>query len=232
MIHQDYVMRQVTQFIQVLLHVLGLTKKKRYQAALDAIDQAFQELAGLSLDSAISISGSALIGFLVGVNVYEGREKCLMAATLFKEAGTIHAAQGRFDESYECYLKALTLLLEVLLDEDKVALPDYAPSVSELAAELKGYVLPVETSTTLFRYYERTGAYAEAEDTLFEMIGAEADNADIIKMGIAFYERLKQKDDKTLLAGNLPRNEVEDGWAELLTYQAVGQHDTDAADLS
>jgi tetratricopeptide (TPR) repeat protein len=219
-IHQDYFMRQVAQFVQVLLHVLGLSKKKRYQAALEAIHEAFQEVLGLSYDSASAMSEEVLVEFLtLGEMATLGREKCVMAATLFKEAGVIYAAQRDLDESYECYLKALRLLLAVLLDGDGVGLPDYAPGVGELTAALREYILPVETKAMLFRYYEQTGAYAKAEDTLFEMIEMKTNNADMVEIGVAFYERLRQQEDEILTAGNLPRDEVEAGLAELQTYR-------------
>jgi hypothetical protein len=39
-------------------------------------------------------------------------------------------------------------------------------------------------------------------------------------MGMAFYERLKHQSDEVLESGNLPRDEVEAGLAELQVYQS------------
>ncbi|MFL5697429.1 MAG: DUF6483 family protein, partial [Ktedonobacteraceae bacterium] len=80
--------------------------------------------------------------------------------------------------------------------------------------------LPLKTKIKIFRYFEKMGSYARAEDVLFEMVEGEekekepADN-EVIEQGIAFYNRLLKKSDTDLKAGNLSREEVEEGLAQL-----------------
>ena len=97
-------------------------------------------------------------------------------------------------------------------------MPEYAPSVEDITTGLDAYVLPAPTSLALLRYYERAGAYGRAEDALFEALEAEPGNADAIEAGLAFYKRLRQQTDAALVAGNLPRDEVKAGLAELRTH--------------
>ena len=222
MIREGYVERLIAQFSQALAHILGLTKRKRYKAALAALAQAFQEL-GISFESVSELSESWLIATLtLGESAAAGREKCGYAIALLREAGAIHAAQDQLDESYEYYLKALHLLLTLLRRDSGAALGNYEPIVEELVAELRTctLVLPVETSAALMDCYEQNGAYGKAEDVLFEMIEASPGNMEVVGMGIAFYERLKHQSDEVLESGNLPRDEVEAGLAELQVYQS------------
>ncbi len=66
---------------------------------------------------------------------------------------------------------------------------------------------------------EAVGRYADAEDALFEAIDAAPDDSGPIDSGILFYQRLLAKDDAELEAGDLPRDEVKTGLAELLGRQ-------------
>lgn len=222
MIREGYVERLIAQFSQALAHILGFTKKKHYKAAVAAIAQAFQQL-GISLESVDELSESWLVTTLMlGETAAAGREKCAYAVALLKEAGVVHAAQGRVDESCEYYLKALHLLLELLRRDGGVRLASYVITVEELVAELRAcdFILPVETNQALMDYYEQIGAYGKAEDVLFEMIEASPGNMEVVGMGIAFYEHLKHQSDEVLESGNLPRDEVEAGLAELQLYQS------------
>jgi Flp pilus assembly protein TadD len=67
----------------------------------------------------------------------------------------------------------------------------------------------------IFRYYEKTGRYAQAEDVLFEMLEANPSDSDLRASGAAFYARLKKKSPTDLAVGNLSRDEVEEGLEKL-----------------
>jgi hypothetical protein len=47
------------------------------------------------------------------------------------------------------------------------------------------------------------------------MLDAGPDNEAIVKLGLAFYQRLLAQSDATLAAANLPRAEVEEGLKQL-----------------
>ncbi|HEV2660598.1 MAG TPA: DUF6483 family protein, partial [Ktedonobacteraceae bacterium] len=66
----------------------------------------------------------------------------------------------------------------------------------------------------LFAYYELSGQYARAEDTLFDLLET-GNNREMVESGRAFYTRLLAKSDADLQAGNLARDEVDEGLAQL-----------------
>lgn len=217
MLRDDYVLRLMAQFARALAHVLGLSRRRDYPAALVAIDEALDQLLGLKLGAVLDLSEAQLLAALTlgGSAAEEGRARAAFLAALLREAGAIHAAQDRLTEGYACRLKALHLLLALLLHDRDASLPPYAPPVAGLVADLGDYVLPVETNRLLMHYYEQVEAYDKAEDALFEALAVEPGNPDLLAAGLAFYDRLWQQDDEALVAGNLPRDEVESGRAEL-----------------
>jgi hypothetical protein len=142
-----------------------------------------------------------------------------MLTTLLKEAGDVAAAEDRTEDSRECYLKALHLLLDVLSREEMFECPEFVPKVEMIVAALQSAPLPVRSAAMLMQHYERTGEFAKAEDALFTMLDAEPDNDTLKGFGITFYQRLLAQSDATLVAANLPRAEAEDGLKELQARQ-------------
>jgi hypothetical protein len=65
------------------------------------------------------------------------------------------------------------------------------------------------------RRYESTGQLAKAEDMLYSILDASADDKGSTEFGAAFYERILRQSDAMLMAGNLPRTEAEEGLQEL-----------------
>ncbi len=217
MLHHDYFMRQISQLVQVLRYVLGLTKKERYAEALDALDEALQEFVGLSLDSLLAMPAPALFNFLsLGGGVFEGQGKLLLAVALLNQAGDTFAAQGDYEQSDRAYRKALELLLAVITEVDENVLPEYIPRVAELLVKLESAPLPLETWIAIFHYHEARGAYAEAEDLLFELVEIAPDWERVVEVGLAFYDRLLAKSDAELIEGGLSRDEIAPGRADLL----------------
>ncbi len=218
MIRQDYVLRLVEQLSQALGQILGFRKRGQYEAALGVLDQISRQFVGLSADSLLQLSADELSGLVAFDQSAEiAYEKCVLMATLLKQQGAICAEQGRVEASVDCYLKALHLLLVALMAGNQVPRPDYAPKVADLVADLDACIIPTATNLLLMQYYEQTGAYARAEDTLFEMLAGEPGNAELIAIGLAFYERLSRQSDEALVAGNFTRAEIEAGRAELHT---------------
>jgi hypothetical protein len=144
------------------------------------------------------------------------RDRTLLGATLLREAGDIAIATGRHDEGRAQYLKALHLLLEMRDESEASELPEFVPKVEMLVAALDAAPLPLSTHALLMRHYEATGQFAKAEDALYAMLEVEPGNARLIEFGNAFYRRLLGQSDTALAAGNLPRNEVEEGLQRLM----------------
>ena len=112
----------------------------------------------------------------------------------------------------------LLLLLDSALRDPGLTLPDYVPTVESLDAELSAHTLPITTQQELLLYYEQAGVYAKAEDILWAMLQAAPGDCAIVGAGRALYTRLQHLSDAALIAGNLPRDEVDGGLADLDTY--------------
>lgn len=94
-----------------------------------------------------------------------------------------------------------------------------AEQLSEKAYQAIGeQALPIYVTSqiNLISYYEKASQFADAEDCLFKALEVVGDNPQILARGKAFYEQCRKQADGRLEAGNLPRNEVEEGYEELL----------------
>ena len=210
----------IEEFIQALARVNALKQGQHWQEAAGAVDEEFQRLIGTGAQAVARLTETELLARLIrGEPTQAVHEKTLMLTALLKEAGDVAAIQGRAEESRSCYLKGLHLLLETLAREEVSAFPDFVPRVEMFAAALHGSLLPLETQALLMQHYERSGQFAKAEDALFAMLETEPGNAGLVDFGIPFYERLQGQSDASLVAGNLPRPELEAGLAELRKRQ-------------
>lgn len=215
MLREDYILRIARQIAETVARLLGLTREQLYPQALEVIDQAMREQLGISSALAAQLPESTLIGLMTVDSVVDAG-RLLLLADLLRLEGDIHAARGAEAEADRCYRKALNLFLEAASRLAPHALPDEFRKIELLTERLKPQGLPPATLAALFPYLESTGQYAAAEDALFALIELTPDPTALIERGISFYERLCGKTEAELQAGNLPRDEVEAGLAELL----------------
>jgi tetratricopeptide (TPR) repeat protein len=218
MMRRDYLLQMIQEFAQALARIASLKKGQRWDEAGEALDAEFQKLVGAGPQAVARFSDTELLARLVeGESTQIVRDKTLILTALLTEAGDIAVAQDRVDESRECYLKALHLLLDILARGEVSEFPEFVPKVEMLREALKEAPLLVTTHARLMQHYERAGEFARAEDELFAMLDAEPDNEPIVEFGIVFYQRLLAHRDVTLNEGNLPRAEVQEGLRELQT---------------
>lgn len=219
MIRDDFLMRQLAQFIQLLRHVLKMMKEQRFETALASIDLEFERYFGLNSAAIGGMTQAEFLAVLESASSgpIEGTERAILAA-LLKEAGTAHAAFAHQSASEGCYLRALELLLpgsSEALEKQSIGV-----TVEDLHKLLRGVTLPREVQQGLFRYYEGRGDFASAEDVLFDMLAREPGNIELLDAGVAFFQRLLSLSDDCLTKGRLPRDEVRSGLAELEASRA------------
>lgn len=222
MLHEDYLMRMLRPLSAVVATMLQIRKGdldeekkgRQFEDALLIVDRTEQQLLGLNSMVINQLAEGSLFEIL-GLDSPLGASKCLALAYLLKEEGDIFAARGDEAESYRRYIKALNIYFEVLQVKGVAELRDQFPEVNAVIDKVQGYDLPADTQYGLFRYYEVTGSYGKAEDILFDLMDADPDDKDLIDDGIAFFRRLREESDGQLIAGNLPRREVEAGLREL-----------------
>ena len=219
MINKDYILRMAERFGRYLAIILRLREYNKQEEALLYIDELFLQTTGLTTGFINSASEEMLLNLISPLGVLNV-EKCLWMAVLLQQEGDIYVELGKSNESYYRYLKALHLFLEVASGNNDVKDIDITMAIEDILNKLAEYELPLKTNNKIFRYFEKLGSYARAEDVLFEMVEGEekekepADD-EVIEQGIAFYNRLLKKSDADLQAGNLSKDEVEEGLAHL-----------------
>jgi hypothetical protein len=218
MINKDYILRMAERFGRYLAIILRLKQYNKHEEALLYIDDLFLQMTGLTTGFINSASEEMLLNMISPLGALNV-DKCLWIAVLLKEEADIYEELGNPDESYYRYLKSLFFFLEVSLRDVTPKDFDIDIAIEDVLGKLAEYELPLQTKSKLFRYFEKTGQYAKAEDVLFEMLeGEEKDEAvedEVVEQGVGFYERLMKKSDDELEAGGLSREEVEEGLGEL-----------------
>jgi hypothetical protein len=216
MIRQDYILRMIEEFIQVLSRMKSLKRGQLWGEADALVDAEFQRLINAGAQAAAQMSETELLAKLIqGEPTQVVHYKTLLLTTLLKEAGDLALAQNRPAESQACYLKGLNLLLEILARAEASEFPEFVPKVEAFVQALQDAPLPLNTEARLMQHYERLGDFGKAEDALFAMLEAEPGEPKLLDFGITFYQRLASQSDASLKAGNLPRAELQTGLAEL-----------------
>ncbi len=211
MIERDYILRMFSLLGQALSRILFFKEIKKYDDGLVEIDNAAKTLLGLNIDMIERMPIDGLKGIL-------GSDKQLLlpklhaAGTLLKERGDILELQENCDESVSAYMKSLSLFMEETSASEDFADEQGIRTIDFVIDKLKDYELPVELKQGLAAYFEKLKRYDRVEDIIFEIVEPDAD---FIQYGISIYERLLLKSDAELEEGHLPRNEVQDGLADL-----------------
>lgn len=213
MIRQDYLMRMIQQLSGVLARVAELRAGGKPDEALDEIGDAYGRFAGLN-PSLVHVLGDEDLVALLRARGGLDPQRTYALAELLREEAEIYAEGGRLDEALPRDRKALRLYLEVLPElEDAPSPPDLA-GLDAVVARLAACDIPRAAQPLLLRHYEVAGRYDQAEDLLFDLLDAD-DAPETAELARAFYARLLALPDAALRAGNLPREEVEEGLARL-----------------
>ena len=219
MVNKDYILRLAERLGRFLARILFLQEANRQEEALILIDEAFRQATGLTTGLINSLPEEALLNMLSPRGSLNA-ELCFYVAVLLKAEGDVYASLDKQNESYYRHLKALNLFLELFLHGKSIDDLDLFPNIDDLVQRLEEFELPLPTNHRLFQYNEKAGRYARAEDVLFEMLEADSVPPDLIAQGIAFYRRLMAKSDEELLIGNLSREELREGLAQVERMQS------------
>lgn len=206
---QDYIKRMINQLVAALQMIIGLKAAGQYGQALQAIDQALEQLLGLKADLARRLSDEAILNSLMQGKSLD-TDRLRIVADLFKEDGDILAALNRTTESFSSYLRALNLYIEAALanGQDGISEPD--DKLEDLYHHLNKYNLPAPTLYTLFAYFEKTSRYMKAARILNQLLDEPALREEVRRESLDFYRRLREKSDTELEKGGFTRSEVEE----------------------
>lgn len=212
MFKDDYIMKIVNQAAKIMAQILAGSGEISPEVKLEKIDEGLREYVGLS-SAELDFMTSDTINMQLGQSP-EGIGKMLLVSDLLFAEGKIKDEMGEDSAAYKHWIKSLELRLK-LVNADDLSHAHLDSMVDELVYFLSGWQTPTHVVESLFSYYEKTGQFDKAEDTLHDLLNDHITDEPMIDQGLAFYERLLRKGDVELDAGNLPREEVQAGLDEL-----------------
>lgn len=213
MIEQDYFMRMVSMLATMLARVLFLKHQKDFPRALLEIQTTGRTLLGID-HMLIRQLSPAQLKVLLGTDPSLAVPRSYILGLLLKEEAEIRSMMGEADEAGLLNLKSLELLVDAWLEEGKGLAPEHTAHVDAVLAGLSGFPFSPDLLEKLMSYHEGIGRFDRAENVLFDILAA---NPGFAPEGLQFYGRLLMKSDDDLGKGNLPREEILQGIAELKT---------------
>ena len=218
----------IEEFLQALARLKAYRKNQNWREAERTLDEEFKRLLAAGPEAAAQLSETELLARLIqGEPTHVVRQKAFMLVSLLQEAGELATAQGRVEQGRSAYLKGLHVLLEMMSQGEISEMPEFVPKVESFLLALQDAPLPLRTLALLMRHYEQIGEFGKAEDALFAMLEMAPDEPSLIELGLTFYDRIRTRSDSILIAGNLPRPELEASYAELLSRRPRGRASQD-----
>jgi hypothetical protein len=151
---EDYLMRIINQAVGGLMIAIGLKKAGKFSEALQAIQQAIEQLTTLPANVVDQMDDSNLLSMLTGQGQLDvGRLATL--ADLYQEQGEILFKLDQPVQGCSAFGRALRFLLEVALSEAAIPPTENIGKVEVLVQKIKGSDLPIETQLALSDYYQR-----------------------------------------------------------------------------
>jgi len=211
MFQRDYLVRLIEEMTSVLGKVMGLRQDNKLTEAEWEIDELLQRKFRLRGPLLQSLSAEDLIKMFTFNGVLES-DRLQGVAMLLKEQAMIEEKRQDTEKAAQLRTKALHLFTYASTQGYPVKWVKTNDEIQGLEAQLQGVYLTSTLHQLLWRHYEGIGNYAKAEDHLFHLYHREPE---IFSEGIAFYNRLLEQTDEALEEGRLPREEVEQGLAQL-----------------
>ena len=154
MFTEDYLMRIINQVIAALMTAIGLRKAGKYSEARQMIEQAIQQLTGLSADLIDQLDDTSILSMLTtggGLDI----ERLAILGDLYQEKGAILVNLDQPVQGIFANTRALRFILEVVLVDDSNLSPENMVKIGNLVQELKQNPLPIDTQLALSDYYRR-----------------------------------------------------------------------------
>ncbi len=213
MFQRDYILRMIEQLSQVMARLLLLKSMEERQEALLLLEEFYGKLRLPPARLLLRMSDSELLS-LISTNGQPDLDKAVGLGLLLKEEGRVHESMEQYGESGERFRKALYLFLSAERLGANMPEANCRDLIEETRELLRPYSIPEHTLLLLLEYYTDAGQYALAEDVLFELLEQEVSPAGR-EAGERFYHMLQEVPDESLEEGRLPRDEVEQGRADM-----------------
>ena len=220
MVRKDYLLRVIEQFAAFLEKILFHKLAGDYIGAEQQIDDTVKTLLGIDPSSLFEMSADRMLRELVGQSGFD-MDVCLVVAELCNQKADVARVGNSGAVNVDLLEKSFLLYVEAIRHgADNNA---YRDRILAIIAALRQHDMAETTKIKLIWYYELCGLFGKAEDVLYEL--AASGHEGIRNIGMEFYRRLNDKDDVLLAVGNLPRNEVEEGYQNFagMKEPATGQ---------
>jgi len=218
-VRQDYLLRLIERAAQALARLLRLQQEAAAGPQLvQATNLVANQWLGITLQQLLESTDEELMERLRSRGeIAELPVRLGVAVALLQLEAAGRASAGPREEATRLRATALGVLLRAHILNLGADLPEFAPTVESLMAELPYDELPVPTAVLLMCHHEHAGHFAQAEDVLLCDLRARFGTMDWLDdLGREFYRRLLRHSDAELITGNLPRGEVEDGLTQWL----------------
>lgn len=212
MFQRDYFMRMIEQMTEAVGQILQLRRERKHEEALLLIDDLLEKKFRLSSKLIRSLSDGDLIKMMSTNGILE-TDQLQAIALLLKQEALVSADLGREDDAFAANVKALQLFLRLSLAGAEPTLADPREQAAELMETLRPYELPVPAKRLLVEWHVEEGRYAEAENVLYELLEEQAIWSE---EAAEIYRGMLRQTDERLIAGGLPREEVEQGLEALM----------------
>lgn len=227
MFRKDYLLRMMEEMTEAIGKVFTLKQQRKHTEALSELDELMRRQFGLNLSLLNSLPAEDVIemfrfrGMIEVDNLQHAARLIEEEAYIYQEKAKVEGIddQERMDAEDEAVIRLIRSLHFYLYALNHGANPqllDAPQRVEGVLGLTKEYELPARTERQLALYREQQGHYDQAENSWYRLLqlGPEfpiryRDDAQ------SFYQRLSQLTDEQLEQGGLPRNEVEEGLAEL-----------------
>jgi len=154
MFTEDYLMRIINQAIAALMIAIGLRKAGKYSEALQATQQAIEQLTTLPENIVDQMDDGSILSMLVTQGQLDVSRLAILA-DLYQEQGEILFRLDQSVQGCTAFARALRFILEVSLSDAANLSAETFGKVEGLIKQLKGRPLPVETQVALSDYYWR-----------------------------------------------------------------------------
>lgn len=215
MFQRDYFMRMIEQMTEAVGQILNLRRERKHEEALLVIDDLLDKRFRLSSKLIRSLSDEDLMKVMTTNGMLE-TDHLQAIAILMKQEAELQDELGREDEGFAAYIKSLHLFLRLSIVRAEPTIVEPREQVGELLEQLRPYELPTQTKRLLMEWYEAEGRYDLAENVMHELL---EDNALWAAEAADIYRRMLLQTDERLVAGGLPREEIEQGLAALFAAE-------------
>jgi hypothetical protein len=162
---EDFILRMIRLATAALAQIIGLKKGGQYPEALQAIDQAFEEVLGLKADLIRAMDDESLLSALTQQDRLD-TDRLVILAELFYEEADILSRQGKHNSSQASALRALNFYLDAVLDWGEERISQKYEKIENLVATLGEQTLDPQTCFALYFYYVQVGEIPAARRIL------------------------------------------------------------------